>query len=56
MAYESTDHDQPRQGAVAGVLAALIAVSLWFTLTAARYDDPFRDFEPPPSKRTDRCH
>src|SRR4051812_29904464 len=30
---------------LAGALAALIAVSLWFTLTAARYDDPFSDFE-----------
>jgi predicted metalloprotease len=29
---------------LAAALAALIAVSLWFTLTATRYDDPFGDF------------
>jgi predicted metalloprotease len=35
----------PWTAVLAVALAALIAVSLWFTLTPARYDDPFRDFD-----------
>ena len=39
----------PWAAVLAVALAALIAVSLWFTVTAARYDDPFHDFGVQPS-------